>query len=339
MARERKRKQVTYKLAKFHSSSGGTLKELLTLAMRKRNTIGRRRQPLAPDDESPVWRVIGQYKNDGDFLFGVMVQYSPGTNPLFLVDDVGAESLTVEQMAAPKTTDGKRREALDGMLFFAVLQNHVVMVQGSALRQAHLERHLQWLLQTARVIEGTNTLALTDLPPLATRRKLEREPIREVDLGGELLPSDALAASEEDEDSQAATTRTEVKSVEFQDAVGSDRLTEFLMSFMKESDAAKLPLADLAGSNIEYTLKLRYNRTTTERGQKLMNTLGMALRNAAGVDTKLHLKNGDTITGAQLRLGGVVTLETYNGVPSPSEVFEALRQWLLQKVESGDVRA
>lgn len=124
MAREKRRKQVTYKLVRFHSSPGGTLKDVLTLALRKRNTIGKRRQSLAPDNEPPIWRVIGQFKVDGDFVFGVLVQYVPGTNPIFCVDDAAAESLTVEQMAAPATDDGKKREALDGMLFFAVLGNH-----------------------------------------------------------------------------------------------------------------------------------------------------------------------------------------------------------------------
>lgn len=340
MAKERKRKQVTYKLARFHAATGADLRDLLAQALKKRRTVGNRRQPLAPENESPIWRVIGQYKNDGDFLFGVLMQYAPGTNPLFCVDDDAAETLTVEQLAAPITDEGKKREALEGMLFFATLQNHIVMVQGSSLRSGHLERHLQWLLQTARVIEGTNTIALTDLPPMATRRKLEQSPVKEVDIGGELLPSEALAVSPADEDEDLPTRRrTEVKSVEFQDAVGADRIKEFLTGIMKESDAARLPFEDLAGSNIEYTLKLTYKRSTSERGQKLMNRIGMALRNARGVDTKLHLKNGDTITGQDLKLGGPIVIDTYNGVPSPSEVFEALRQWLLQKVESGDVRA
>lgn len=212
------------------------------------------------------------------------------------------------------------------------------MLQASALRTSHLERHLQWLLQTARTIEGTNTLALTDLPPARVRQKLEREPIKALEIGGQLLPTEAIEADEEEED-LPARGRTEVKSVELQNTVGSDRVKDLLMSLVRETDAARLPLEDLAGSNIEYTLKLTYDRKTSEKGQKLMNRIGMALRHAEGVDTRLRMKNGDILTGAELRLGGTVVIDTYNGVPSPTEVFEALRQWLLQKVESGDVKA
>jgi hypothetical protein len=339
MGVERKRKQVTYKLAKFHAPAGDNLRNLVAAALKKRRTVGNRRQGLAPEGESPIWRLISEYKNDGEFLFGAMVQYAPGTNPVFCVDDDGAEILTVEQFAAPITDEGKRREALDGILFFGMLRNHIVMLQGSSLRNGHFERHLQWLLQTARVIEGTNTVALTDLPPLSTRRKLRDEPVKEVELGGELITSEALERMTADEEEEEVTTRrrTEVKSVEFQDAIGSDKLAGFLQGLMRESDAARLPLADLAGSNIEYSLKLTYKRTTTERGQRLMNKLGAALRNARGVDTKLHLKNGDVVTGQELKLGGLVVIDTYNGMPSPSEVYEALRQWLLQKVNTGDV--
>ncbi|MCR5865213.1 hypothetical protein [Aquincola sp. J276] len=107
---------------------------------------------------------------------------------------------------------------------------------------------------------------------------------------------------------------------------------------MKPDEAAKLDLDALTGSNIEYTLKIRYKVETTDKGQKLMNTLGSALRNAEGLNAKVHLVGGGTIAGNQLRLAGRVRITTIDGIPDANEVFETMRTWLLQRVQSDDVQ-
>ena len=79
---------------------------------------------------------------------------------------------------------------------------------------------------------------------------------------------------------------------------------------------------------------LRYNRKTTEAGQKLMDSLGVALRNSDEVETELELKEGGSIKGDELRLTGRIGLQSYDGQLSHSEVFQELQTWLLEKIKA-----
>ena len=78
---------------------------------------------------------------------------------------------------------------------------------------------------------------------------------------------------------------------------------------------------------------------TTEPGQKLMDSLGAALRNTDDVETVLTLNGGGTIKGADLKLTGPVRLTSEDGQVSADEVFEEMRKWLLSKVSSDEVSA
>ena len=119
MAKERKTKVLTYKHAHF-SRPGVVLKQVLAQALVGLPTIGDRREALAPEGESPIWRLIGEFQVEAEYVFGVLMRYAPGTYPTFVVDDEKAVTLTVQQMAAPETDDGKKRELVDAMLFFGV---------------------------------------------------------------------------------------------------------------------------------------------------------------------------------------------------------------------------
>jgi hypothetical protein len=183
---ETKTKTLMYKRCSFHKG-GNDLEKLLKQALQKHATVGSRRQSLAPKDEPPIWLLIGQQKTDDAFVFGLLVQYTPGTSPSFLVEDASAANLDVEHLPAPKTLDGKDRELLDAMLFFAVSGNHMVMMQSQSLKSLQLERHLQWLLHESKTLAGDDTLKLTDHLPKTVREALEASPIRSLVIGGELV--------------------------------------------------------------------------------------------------------------------------------------------------------
>lgn len=339
MAKERKSKTLTYKHATF-TQSGPDLRKLLSKALLVAPKIGNRRESLAPADESPIWRLIGEFQIEDEFVFGVLLRYAPGTNPVFVVDDENAESLTVEQMAAPVTDDGKRRELVDAMLYFGIAENHLVMVQSSSLRSDHLEQHLQWFLHHARVLSDANTIQLIDQPPKVIREKLAKAKVKELDIGGALTPAPIAPKPEEQTGQESAKRSSEVTTVgggEIGD--GGAGIIDAIKRLLDPDKAAQLDFDKMAGANIEYVLKIKYRNATTDDGQNLMNTLGSALRHADSVDTKIMLQGGGHIRGDQLRLSGSVRLDTYNGVPASSEVFEAIRTWLLEKLKSGDIEA
>ncbi|MDB5820416.1 MAG: Uncharacterized protein JWQ11_4056 [Rhizobacter sp.] len=316
MAQERKTKAVVYKNAVFDTARAVTLKQALSLALARQPFIGDRRESLGPAGESPQWRLVGQYRAEADMLFGVLMTYMPGTASLFFVDDTAATSLTVEQFMAPSTDDGKRRERLDGTLFFAVLGNHCVLMQSASVRERHFEAHLHWLLG----LQGDGDLPrLVDHLPRKSRQAVEARGVREVEIGGALWTpaTQAPATSAEPDTSMLGA----------------------LKALLAPDDAARLDLEALAGSNIEYTLKVRYRGSTSDRGQHLMNTLGAVFRDAEGIEARIHLVGGGTIDGADMRLAGNVRISTVDGVPDPEQVFEAMRAWLLEKVSAEEIAA
>lgn len=341
MAKERKTKVLTYKHAQFYTT-GPVLKQALAHALVQLETIGKRRESLAPAGESPIWRLVGEFQIETEFVFGVLLRYAPGTNPTFVVDDEAAVKLTVEQMSVPVTDDGKRRELVDAALFFGVFDNHLVMMQSASLRSDHLETHLQWLLHKAKSVAGDNTLQLIDQPPKAIREKLAGAKVKELDIGGALTPAAAInpaadAGKEPQSSGVKVVAKVQEQSVSDEIDEGGAGVIDAIKRLLAPDQAAKLDFQKMAGANIEYTLKIRYKGTTTDDGQRLMNTLGSALRHADGVDTKIKLHGGGEIKGERLRLSGSVRIDTYNGIPAPSEVFEVIRKWLLDKLKSGDV--
>jgi hypothetical protein len=360
MAQERKTKAVVYKNAVFGTATGSgaaqtTLKQALSLALARHPFIGDRRESLGPADESPQWRLVGQYRVEADMLFGVLMTYMPGTASLFFVDDTAATSLTVEQFMAPATDDGKRRERLDGTLFFAVLGNHCVLMQSASVRERHFEAHLHWLLGLQG--DGVGSLPrLVDHLPRRARQAVAARGVREVEIGGALWTptepdpstrrSDASITANPSNPSGHGFRSGEAAVPSATPADPRDRIGPAtwpmlgaLKALLAPDDAARLDLEALAGSNIEYTLKVRYRGSTHDRGQQLMNTLGAVFRDAEGVEARIHLVGGGTIDGSDMRLAGTVRINTIDGVPDPNEVFEAMRAWLLEKVSAEEITA
>lgn len=333
-------KKVTYKAVHFDKSPGQgvNLASLLSKALAQLPTVGGRRRNIGSDDD-PILHVLGTPVNEPSGIsFGALMTYTPGTDPLFLVDDAMAQDVLLEKLPAPDTEDGKRREFLESILFFAAYKNHVALIQSQALKAAQLENYLLWMLHSSKVLAGDTLLKLIDTPPKAARKKMEAGGgVKSIKLGGEIVPPPATA--------QAASTPTGSSAAGTQVVTGTAAVSQTssvdleeggmfaaLKKFLKPADIARIPFDDLADSNIEMFVTLRYNRKTTEAGQKLMDSLGVALRNSEDVETELELKEGGTIKGDELRLTGRIGLQSYDGQLSHSEVFQELQKWLLEKI-------
>src|SRR3989338_6445157 len=134
------------------------------------------------------------------------------------------------------------------MLFFGVSGNHLVMMQAASLRAMHLEQHFTWLLRKASVLDDTNSLQLVDQPPKATLERIAKTPVREIDLGGALVP-----VPEEVIDS-AVDKKSRAKQVSESVSLGGGKdlgalLLGAIKGAMSPAAAAKLDLQTLADSN------------------------------------------------------------------------------------------
>ena len=326
---ETRRKTLVYKRARFNAGDL-ELRRLLVSALSSRRTVGLRRETLAPQGESPIWRVIGYHKILEHFVFGVMMRYVPGLDPAFVIDDPDAEQLTVSQVTAPVTDEGKRRELLGAMLFFGSIDNHLVIMQSSSLRSKHLEEHLQWLLLNSDQMDDTQILQLIDQPPRATVDRLSQSHVKSIDIGG-FVTGGGNASLE----TQHQTSEHEQYTIH-SSGHGSG-FVDFLKGLLKPDQAALISEEILAGAEIRYTLQLKYAHKTTEDNQRFMSEMASAFRHSEDVNTKIRLADGGLIDGDNFRLTGQVQIKTYDGVPNADEVFETMRVWLIKKLESGEL--
>lgn len=347
-------KSVVYKRVSFHASTKGkTLKALLEDAIRVRPTLGLRRQNVA-DAENPVYHALGSpHIEEKGFVFGTLMTYTPGTDPLFFIDDENAKNVTLEKVPAPPSDDGKRREFLASMMFFGVIGDHLVLMQSQALKSAQLEAYLRWYLHGAEVLEGTNTLHLIDTPTETIKKKMnEGKGVKSIKLGGEVVPTSVLpplpplppiAGLPAPGQAQSLPAQTGIQQVAVHaSAVATQEdygVFAALKKLMKPSQAAQIDFDMLAGSNIEMSVTLKYNRKTSDNGQKLMDTLGVALRNNEDVETELVLNEGGSIKGSDLKMTGTIGVMSYGGQLNESEVYEGLREWLLKKVSAEELSA
>lgn len=336
MAIDKRRKTVTYKMVNF-TTKGEKLKPRLDAALKKFKQMKHRMQDLAGQGENPIWRLAGLEKMESGITFGTLLQFVPGSNPRLLIDDPEATRIQIEQFTTPKTDKGQRREPMEGLLYFAVTDNHLVLLQSSGLRSSHLEAYLTWLLRKAAVLEETNVLRLNDQPPPAVAKKMLNRAVKSLDIGGDLLPVSTFPVAKAGAApalAGTAKTKTLVTTLSTQTA----GMYDVIKGFLGPDKAAKLNTEALAGSNIEYSLHVTYKGKTTDNGQELMNTLATAFRHADDLETTISLVGGGTITGDEIKLSGPVVLDFYDGAPSTDEVYEAMRTWLTEKLTSKEVK-
>ncbi|MDI9334144.1 MAG: hypothetical protein QM533_07180 [Cytophagales bacterium] len=330
-------KPVVYKQAQFHTKPTGTLKQLLSKAIKQLNQVQHRKKLVSADPNAPSFHLIGHTKDElNEFLFGALLAYSPGVAPLFLVDDGAAADVTLEKIKVANTTAGMRRELLNSILYFGVFDNHLVLMQSQSLKSLQAEMYFQWFLHQSGTLAKTNTVTLLDTPSAAVREKIESSKgIRGIKLGGgQLLPRSAMPKTEK------LVQEKEVEKVSFSpiQSTSSKGVIGVLKSLLSPVELANIDLDTIAESNIELTLLLRYKTKTTIEGHKLMDSLGAALRHSEDFETELELEGGGTLKGSELKLTGDVKVTAYDGHISETEVYEAMRTWLLQKIDSQDVK-
>lgn len=99
---------------------------------------------------------------------GSLLIYSRGRNQPLVTEDDAATEMPVEQIAPPPSSAGARRDFIESLLFFGIKDNHVILLQSSALRARQLETHLagsfKQRLRCWRITRELNSLT--------TRRKM-----------------------------------------------------------------------------------------------------------------------------------------------------------------------
>lgn len=336
------KKAIVYKQAVFHTAlpAGQTLRSLLEGALGSTPDKSDRSQDAGgPDD--PYILTIARSRVDTSprgFIFGMFSGFRPGEPAFYLVDEDQSKDYGLEAWR-PQEEDGKSRELRQAELYFAVISNHVALIQSQGLKASQFERYLQVFLHKTNVLPGDNTLSLRDITPDEISASLAGcGGVKEIVLGGEVVQP-TVASEADDPPARNLTTRRGSTALNVAHTPGGRRLLESLKALLPTSAAADIDFDQLSGSNIEMKVVLTYNRKTTETGQKLIDNLAGVLRNVDGeVDAEIRFNNGDVIKGEDFKLKGKISLTSYDGQLSEDGVYEGMREWLLRKVQNGDVQ-
>lgn len=321
MARTSVTKHVYCKKAVFlDSRDKPSLQAKLSEALSKLKKVGTRKETLGNDERNV--RAVIYHRSYANMLFGVLASYERGTHQLTVADDDDAEMLSVAQVAPPKNDNNKRQEFLEGVCYFGVAKNHVVLVPSRALGAKPLEHHVNWILERTGLLGNNIRVGLSDEIAQVTRERIRASHVKEVEIGAPLIDTEVAKQ-------QPAIPGQSVTAIQYV-GLGMDMLRQILGA----DKVNNMRLADAVDGNIEVTLKIRYKRATTEKAHKFLDNIALAVRNLDEDEVKLKLAGGGTIKGSELKLSAPISIQAQDGIPNPDELFEKMREWLIQQIEN-----
>jgi hypothetical protein len=323
VAKERRRKTIQYKNAQFKST--GTylqayLEAALTTAKKPRDRV----EYL--DENGTVRRVINSSKSQNGMLFGQMIRYEPGKDQTVVVMDNESDEFPVEQIPLNQSDDGKRREVIESVLYFGILENHVVLVQSQALKARDFEQHIEWLIkQCTSAFPQDNAIFLSDKPSDEARKKIEKLPVKKVSIGAEL---DTIPVEQKEVQSS--------QSVKF---LPYGKGFDILQAYFGNDWLNNLRLEDsLDEANLKVRLEVTYFRKTTEKAHEVLDNIATAMRHSEPDDVEIELQGGTILKGNELKMSGHISVDTYNGIAVSNELYAEMQEWLKARIQEGTVK-
>ena len=315
-------KTLWYKRANIQRQKS-TLQDLLASALSDLPLAGDRLMRVADGAEQIG---INLYQRQDELLFGQFLSFMPGMRqPVMTLED-GKTAFDLATIAATAGSDGKKREFLESIGYFGVIDDHLLLVQTKALTARDFEDYLTWLLIGATSTLSSGTVITLDDPAATTaRKKAARGNIRGVTIGTRLQ---AVAAPEMD--AHHAVNRFELRGGAF----------DALRSLLGADVFDKLSLEDsLDEDNIELqlTVRVKGRRVTSDDGQKFLRAVGRATRHMDHRDYSLELDRNGELKGSELKLHRPVTVATteQGGLVDESAMITRMTEWLSELNEKG----
>lgn len=327
MARTTETRQLHYRKATVNKAPG-SFQSLLTRALRALDSPADRQE--AVDAKGDSVRFINHAVTTQGMLCGNVLSFAKGAAHLLMSTtasrDSGAEasSYPLEALRAPNVA-GQRAEFLDSMMFFCVKGDHSLFLQSRSLKAETFEEHAQWLLDHSKILTEQQAVMLSDQPSKNASAAIKKYGVKSVEIG---MPLSS--------DTTVAPTRP----------TGTDSLTRnfavtpSIRSFLASVLGDKLDgirLEDALDGRIDATVELRWAYSIDEKAQRTLDRLAGALRHVASEQVQIHLNNGSTVQGKDLRLVRNVKVNTRDKVVEQTSLFRDMRTEMSELINSGAV--
>lgn len=316
---DRTNKAIWYKRAKIQGQEA-SLRTLLAGALSRRPKASER---LMGDVEQTG---VNLFQVHEDLLFGQFLSFMPGMRQTMMTFDANKTAFDLEALAAEQTSDGKKREFVESIGYFGVIDNHVMLVQTKALTARDFEEYLLWLLtQATDSLPGGTLLVLDDPAATVARAKAARSNVRGVTIGGQVK---SVATPETAEGK--AITRHELEA----------GALNALRGFLAPDVFDRLSMSEsLDGDNIELrlTVRIKGRRVASDAGQELLRTIGRATRHMDPRDYALELDRNGELKGSDLKLRRSVSVATHEagGLVDESALILHMVDWLKELTAKG----
>lgn len=316
-----------YRRVRFTQSVGQTMQQLVSQAL---DGVAKVRDRLeATDPQASAFRVISSKRKTGSFLCGRLTTFARGAHQVVIEDNPDAEDLPLSTVAPPRD-DGKKLEYAEGLLYFSIFNDHVALVQSTALKATGLEQHLSWLLrEKTKLITNQQGFALCDEPQRATRDRIKKAHVKKVKLGRPLLDEEVNVPLK---GKQKGLTRFRA----------SAYMQDFLGGLMDDETFERLKLDErVLDGNLEVWIELRYpkySRSHSDDSVKLLDDLALALRDFDEDQARLQLADGTTVQGSELKISTKrsVTIND-KGLLDEVQLYSDMCDWLETLLKNGAV--
>jgi hypothetical protein len=323
MAGRRLQKTVHYKRA-TSKDSAFHLQGAVDDALQAKRKAESRMEILGLDDSER--RFVNACSRRKGMLFGQMLHYEAGKPQSLIVLDDGAEEYLIEDLPIGAGRDGKRRELMDSVLYFGILENHVALVASRGFGSREFETHLHWLLNDcAKTVRDGLVYILQDQPTTNARENIGKASIKTVRIGAPLgaEPVPAITPGPRGH----ATTRFR--------PVG--QAIDALEAFFGDDWRAQLQLRDaLDDANLYVRLDISYRRTTSDQGEHVLRNVCQAARHYDPDDAIIELQGGGMLRGDDLKLSGKISVNTVaSGALDSQDLYTQMEYWLRDRMQQG----
>lgn len=363
MSTAKKQKTIHYKNVVISGSPN--IQTLLDGALGDTGSINKpnQRQQKA-NEEDTVVIFVNRYTKYNGMSVGQLVYLEKGRKQPYITVDDSAEYYSIDSLSSdeipenkkdenPETPSAleapsetvikKRREFVESILYFGVVDNHMVIMQSSALQSRNLEAHLTWLLTSCTpTLPSGSLLVLSDKPAESVFLKMEKSPAKSIHIGAPLTTEMAIDPSQPPSANTSAPTGPSLPV----DAVHASKVrfeptgvAAAIISAVAPGLLDRLNLNEsLDEANIHLALEITYNRRTTKTGQQVIDSIATSLRHSPATDVVINLQGGGKITGDELKLSGTINVEYLpSGLINESSLFHEMHRWLTTKIASSEI--
>lgn len=305
--RESRRKSFYYKRATFQDLNLD-LEHSLRSILKEFHSIGKRKETFGKD-ENYIRVILDHNATDDTMLFGVLAGLEKDTHQPAISDDDNAETLSIKQIAPTKDDDNKKMDFIEGLCFFGIKENHVVIMPSRALNSAALEAHINYLINKAN-FSNIKKVSLADHFSKEISEKIKEYGVKKINFGADL---------------NSPVPHYDTDQLE-EIPIGTKFFT--LLTDMLGNNSSGLNLQESLKGDIKFVLSIKHNRSPGKESLLFMEQIANAFRNIEGDIFSLELGKGFKVKGDLLRISRSFNILTISGIPETADVYKKMKDWL-----------